>query len=142
MSKVEKSSSLWMSSSQTVPPEQGDVSRMCVLVAFEYLHGPRSHHYSAWPVISHPPSEKLFPDVQMGPIVFQFVPRISGPVTGHCFKEAVFVFRVCKHEYNSPEPFPCHPLLDSLQCIHISLVLGGPVLVWHHRRWANVRKIM
>ncbi len=35
------------------------------------------------PVLGHPHSEKVFPDVQTEPPVFQFVPIASGPVTGH-----------------------------------------------------------
>ena len=39
------------------------------------------------PVLGHPHSEKVFPDVQREPPVFQSVPIAPGPVTGHHWKE-------------------------------------------------------
>jgi len=41
------------------------------------------HHLSGQPVpvLSHPHSEKTFPDVHREPPVFQFVPTASGLVT-------------------------------------------------------------
>jgi len=52
---------------------------------FEYLQGWRLHNLSGQPVpgLGHPHSEETFPDVQMEPPVFQFVPIASCPVTGH-----------------------------------------------------------
>ena len=42
---------------------------------------------SQMPVFSHPHSERVFPDIQRGFPVFQFVPIASSPVTGHHWKE-------------------------------------------------------
>lgn len=44
-------------------------------MAFEYLQRWRLHNLlqQSLPVLSHPPSEKVFPDVHTGPPVFQFV---------------------------------------------------------------------
>ena len=39
------------------------------------------------PVRGQPHSEKVFPDVQREPPLFQCVPGASGPVTGHHWKE-------------------------------------------------------
>jgi len=58
-------------------------------MAFKYLQGWRLHNLSGQPVpvLSHPHSEKVFPDVQREPSVFQFVPIASCPVTRHHRKE-------------------------------------------------------
>lgn len=42
---------------------------------FEHLQGLGFHHYhrQAFPVLSHPQSQKVFPDVQSEPPVFQFL---------------------------------------------------------------------
>ena len=68
--------------------KQGHPERVpqdCARTAFEYLHGGRLHDLSGQPVpvLGHPHSEKVFPDVQSEPPGFQFVPIASGPVTGH-----------------------------------------------------------
>ena len=44
-------------------------------MAFEYLQGWRLHSLPGQPVLvlGHPNHEKVFPDVQMAPPVFQFV---------------------------------------------------------------------
>jgi len=51
----------------------------------EYLQGWRLHNLPGQPVpwLGHPHREKVFPDVQREPPVFQFVPTASGPATGH-----------------------------------------------------------
>ena len=63
----------------------GPVVQEHVQMAFEYLQGGRLHNLSGQPVpvLSNPHSKKVFPDVQTGPPVFQFVPIASGPVSGH-----------------------------------------------------------
>ena len=57
---------------------------------FDYLQGCRLHGFSGQPVpvISHFHSKKAFPDIWAEPLVFQFVPIDSGPVTGHHWKES------------------------------------------------------
>jgi len=57
-----------------------------------YLQGWRVHSLSgqALPVLSHPHSKKVFPDVQLEVLVLQFVPADSGPVTGPHGKELTF----------------------------------------------------
>jgi len=56
-----------------------------VQTTFEYLQGGRSHKNSGQPVsvLNHPHSEKLFPDIQREPPVFQFLSIASCPITGH-----------------------------------------------------------
>jgi len=56
-----------------------------VQTAFEYLQGWRLHSLSGQlvPVVGHPYSKKVLPDVQREPPVFQFVFIASDPVTGH-----------------------------------------------------------
>ena len=56
----------------------------CVQTACEYLQGWRLHHLPGHPVpvLSHLDSEKMFPDAQREPPVFQLVPIASGPVIG------------------------------------------------------------
>jgi len=65
------------------------VPQGCVQIAFGYLQGGRLHSLSgqAVPVLGHPHSEKVFPNVQREPPVFWFVPIASGPDTGHHWKE-------------------------------------------------------
>ena len=55
-----------------------------VQVAFEYLQGWRIHSLPGQPVpvLGHSYSKKVFPNAQREPLVFQFVPTASGPVTG------------------------------------------------------------
>ena len=52
-------------------------------MAFEYLQGWRLHNLPGQPVpvLSHPHSKKVFPDVQTEPPVFQFVPFASWVVS-------------------------------------------------------------
>lgn len=54
-------------------------------MAFEYLQRGRLSMLSGHPVpvLSHPHREKVFPDVNREPSMFQFVPMLSGPVTGN-----------------------------------------------------------
>ena len=57
-------------------------------MAFEYLQGCGDEYLhnlpgQSVPVLGHPHREKVFPDVQKDPPVFQFVPIASGPGTGH-----------------------------------------------------------
>jgi len=56
-----------------------------VQLAFKYLQGWRLHNPSGQPLplLSHPHSEKVFPDVQTEPSVFQAVPTASCYVTEH-----------------------------------------------------------
>ena len=56
-----------------------------VQTAFECLQEWRLHHLPGQliPLLSHPDSEKVFPNVQTEPSVFQFVPIASCPVSGH-----------------------------------------------------------
>ena len=63
-------------------------------MSFEYLQGRRHNDLSGKPapVFDHPHSKNLFPDVQMEPPVFRFVPIVSGPVTGHHRKEPGSLF--------------------------------------------------
>jgi len=65
------------------------VAQGCVQTAFEYLQGWRLHNLSGQPVpvLGHPDSKKVFPDVQRQPPVFQLVPIASGPGTRHHWKE-------------------------------------------------------
>ena len=56
------------------------VAQDCVQTASEYLYnlsGPPV------PVLGHPQSKEVFPDVQTEPSAFQFVPVTSCPVTAH-----------------------------------------------------------
>ncbi|KAK4828172.1 hypothetical protein QYF61_024421 [Mycteria americana] len=57
----------------------------CVQTAFEYLQGWRLQNLPGQPVpvLVHPHSQIVFPDVQREPPVFQFVTIASGPVTEH-----------------------------------------------------------
>ena len=61
------------------------VAQHHVQAASEYLQGWRLHNLpgQSVPVLGHPHSEKMFPDVQKEPPVFQVVPTASGPVSGH-----------------------------------------------------------
>jgi len=84
-----------------------------VQMAFEYLQGWRLHNISGQPVpvLGHPHSEKVFPDVQRQPPVFQFVPVASCLVTRHHWKESGSVLfalslQVCIHvDETSPSAF-------------------------------------
>ena len=61
------------------------VAQDYVQMAVEYLQGWRLHNLSGQPIalLSYPHSEKVFPDVHMGPLVFQCVRIASCSVTGH-----------------------------------------------------------
>ena len=119
------------------------------------------------PVLSQPHSKKAIPDVQRDPPVFQFVPIASGPVTGHQWKEpGSILFAPSLQEFMYTNKVPLNllfsrlnsrsslslsspkmlqslhhlggPLLDSLQYVHVSLVLGSPALdtvlqMWPHQ---------
>lgn len=79
---------LWSSSALTRLLRLGHINQVvqdCVQVALEYLQRERLSRLSGHPVpaLSHPHSEKMFPDVYREPSTFQFVPTVSGPVTGH-----------------------------------------------------------
>ena len=52
-----------------------------VQTVFEYLHGWKLHNLSGQPVLVI--SQKVLPDVQREPPVFQFVPIASRPMAGH-----------------------------------------------------------
>ena len=62
------------------------------------------------PVIYHPHSTELIPDVQAESSVFQFVPTPSCSGTGHCWRELGFIiFPPCLQlimVWDSPGPFP------------------------------------
>lgn len=66
-------------------------------MAFEYLQRERLHSLSGHPVpvLSHPHSGKVFPDVKRELSVFQFVPMVSSPVTGHQQKEPGSLLFLC-----------------------------------------------
>jgi len=69
-------------------PKQGHLKQVAQahgLTAFEYLQAQRINKFPVQPVpvLSHPHSEKMFPDVQREPPVFQLVLIASGPVPGH-----------------------------------------------------------
>jgi len=76
---------LWRSFCPTPLLKQGHLELVAqdnVRMAFEYLQGGRLFGQSV-PVVSNSHSKIVFPDVQMGPSVFQFVLIASGPATGH-----------------------------------------------------------
>jgi len=160
---VKVGSDFWRSSRPTYPLTQGPLEpapQDHVQVAFQYLQGWRLHNLSGQPVpgLSHPHSEKAFPDVQTEPPVFQFVLTASGPGTGHHWKEPGSIFLIPSHpiliymdeiplcllfsRLNSPSSLSLSPweemllslnhlncpFLDSLQYIHVSLVLESPDL--------------
>jgi len=58
-------------------------------MAFEYLQAERLHSLSgqAVPVLGHPHSEKVFPDVQEEPPRFQCLHIVSSPDSGNHWKE-------------------------------------------------------
>ena len=81
---VEGGRDIWRSSCPTPLLKQGHLDPVAqdrVQIAFEYHE--RLHNLSGQPVpvLGHPHSEKVFPDVQEEPPVFQFVPIASGPGT-------------------------------------------------------------
>ena len=85
---VEVGSDLWRSSGPTPLLEQGHVEQVaqaCVHMAFKYLQEWRLHNLPGQPVpvLGHPHSEKVLPDVQRKPPEFQCVPTASSPGSGH-----------------------------------------------------------
>jgi len=85
---VEVGRGLWSSSGPTHLLKQGHPEKGVqnhTQTAFGYLQGWRLHNmpWQPVPVLSHPHTEKVFPDVQREPLMFQCVPIASGPVTGH-----------------------------------------------------------
>jgi len=76
------------SSGPTLMLKQGHLELVAqdhVQAAFEFLQRWRHHSLPRQPVpvLGHPLSDKVFPDVQREPPVFQPVPIASGPVPGH-----------------------------------------------------------
>ena len=162
---------LWMSSDPTHLLQQGHLEPLSqdhVQMAFEYLQGQRLHNLSGQPVpeLSHPHSEKAFPDVRRESSVFQFVLIASGPVTGHHWIEPGSVLSALSLQvfiYTDKMPLsllvfrlrsPIGEMLQTLNDINgpsldsfqydISLVLGSPGLdsilwVWPHQPWAEGR---
>jgi len=154
---------LWKSSGPIPLLKQGHLERVAqdhVKTSSEYLQGWRLPKLPGKPipVLGHSHSKDVFPDVQMAPPVFQFVPVASGPVTRHHWKEpGPVVFAPSLQLFLDigeipPEPsllqvkqsqisqsfligmmfsflhHLCDILLDSFQQIHVSLVLGSPEL--------------
>jgi len=77
-----------MSSGQTPLLKQGHldpIAQNCVQMASEYVQEWRLHSFSGQPVpvLSHPHGEKMFPEIQRDPPVFQCVLTASGPAAGH-----------------------------------------------------------
>lgn len=48
-------------------------------------------------VFGHPHNEKVYPEVQREPPIFQFAPTASGPATGHDWKELCSFFVTSLH---------------------------------------------
>ena len=76
---IEVGSDLWRSLGPTPLLKKGYLKLVAqdhVQMSFEYLQGWRLRNLSgqAVQVLSHPHSEKMFPDIQGEPPVFQFVP--------------------------------------------------------------------
>lgn len=90
-------------------------------------------------------SEKLFPDVQITPLLFQFVPSTSYPGTVLCWKAlfSIFISRICTYWWEIPlsllfsmlflSAFPQRrdasvpnnlygSILDCFQYVHVTLV--------------------
>ena len=89
---VEVERNLWRSSCATPLPKQDHQEQVVhdrVQMAFDHLQGWWHHNLSGEPVpvLSHSHSKNEFPDVQMRPPVFQFVPSVSGPITGHHWRK-------------------------------------------------------
>ena len=88
---------LWRSSGQHRLLKQDHlqpISQDHVQMAFEYLQGWRHHNFfgQPLPVLGHPHSSTVFPDVQKEPLVFQFVPVASCRLIGHHWKEPGSIF--------------------------------------------------
>ena len=71
------------------------------------------------PVLSHLHSEKMFPDIQMELLVFQFVLIASGPVTVHHWEESGSILFVLSPQVfmciNKIYPYPKPSLLQAKQ---------------------------
>jgi len=66
-----------------------------VQMASVYLQGRRLHSFPGQPVpaLGHPHCDKVFPEVQRDPLVFQFVPIASDPGMGyHCKEPGCILF--------------------------------------------------
>jgi len=130
------------------------VARDDVQIAFEYLQGWRLHNLfgQTVPVLDHPDSKIVFPNVQMDHPVFQFVPIVSGPITGHHWKKPGPILFAPLFQmfidikkitlsllFSGSQSFLkgqmlqslnefSGSLLDSFQYVHVSAVLGSPEL--------------
>jgi len=85
------------SSGPTTLLKQGHLEQVAkdgVQMTFEYLQGQMVHNLSGQPIplLIYPHSEEVFPNVKMGPPVFQCVPTTSCPVTGHHWKGSGYIF--------------------------------------------------
>lgn len=71
----------------------GPVAQDCVQATSEYPQRRRLYNLSGKPVqeLRHPHSQKVLPEVQREPPGFRCVPIVSGPATGHHWKEPVSV---------------------------------------------------
>ncbi|KAK4806816.1 hypothetical protein QYF61_005612 [Mycteria americana] len=125
---VEVGRDLWRLSCTTPLLKQGylePVAQDHVQTAFEYLQGGRLHNLSGqpFPVLSHPHSQKVFPDVQTEPPVFHFVPTASCPAKQSRLSPPLLICEVLQslNHFHGPS-------LDSLQYVHVSLVLRSPEL--------------
>jgi len=79
---------LWRSSGTITLSRQGHLQPVAqdhAQTDFEYLQRLRLHNLLGEPVLvlSDPHTEKVFPDIQREPLMFQCVPIASGPATGH-----------------------------------------------------------
>ena len=90
---------LWKSSGPTPLLKLGHLKPVAqghVQTAFEYLQGGRLHNLSGQtlPVLSHPHSKNVFPDVQREPPVLQFLPIASDSGTGYHPSLPVFCYKL------------------------------------------------
>lgn len=70
-------------------------------------------------------SEKVFPEVQRDPPVFQRVPVASGPGTGHHWEEPGSIYFALSLQSLVPLRVPS---LASPHCVPVSLALSSPAL--------------
>lgn len=102
----------------TYPAQTGLATELCPGLCPNYfsIHEWRLHDLSEQPVpvLGHSPSKKPFPDIQMEPPVFQFVPIASGPVTGCHWREPVSVFfaPTLQGWLNTLVSSVCHPCVS------------------------------
>jgi len=167
---------LWRSSCPASLLKQGHLE-LVVQTVFEYSQTWRLHTLPGQPipVLSHPRSTKMFPGFQSESPLLQFVPVAPGPITGYHWTEPSSVLYVSSlqvfiyFDENPPEPSPAWtvpalsafprrrdspsltylggPLLDSVQYVHDSLVLGSPELdstlqVWAHQCLAEEKDVL